>query len=168
MLIKREDRMQEQQINYSTGADEQESEVYGVVTDMDILSCECIDVDPSEIPTQEFKELILKMIKTMIYNRGVGLAANQVGELKKLFVTTLPELPVAINPTITKTRLQGQTTKKEGCLSFPGKIQRVRRPWSIRLRYQNTDGEWHERDFVGWSARVIQHEMGHLNGETII
>lgn len=153
---------------YVNQTTQEEDDVPGIITDLDILSKPCEPVMPEEFGGDELKDTILKMVKSMAYNGGVGLAANQIGICKRIFVTNLDAIPAAINPYIVSKSLNSNDRKQEGCLSFPGELAKVRRSWMIRLAFQDFEGNQHERSFVGWTARVIQHEMDHLDGKTII
>jgi len=105
---------------------------------------------------------------------GVGLAANQVNVLKRLFVTRLEpgaKTNVYINPQIIKR--QNKQAKNdhdeddeplEGCLSVPRIWAPIDRDWMIRLSWQDRGQKTHERDFDGFEAAVIQHEIDHLDG----
>ncbi len=108
------------------------------------------------------------MISLMVENRGIGLAANQVGELYRLFVINLnpfedkPELMVVINPKIIDR--EGIDIDEEGCLSFPGLYLNIPRSRKIRLHMQNLYNERIILDTQGIVARAIQHEIDHLDG----
>lgn len=99
---------------------------------------------------------------------GVGLAANQINSLHRVFVTR-PEFPnkktvnVFINPTITKYSDE-KTTAKEGCLSYPKHYCDVERSEKIIMDYTDMKGTKHTQEFEGWHARIIQHEYDHLLG----
>lgn len=105
------------------------------------------------------------MIETMHDADGVGLAAPQIGLLKKVIVVDLydEEGPmVMINPTITQE--SGCQIEEEGCLSLPGKHGFVERPTQIKVKYQNLSGKNQELTATDLLARVICHEVDHLNG----
>lgn len=122
------------------------------------------DVDLILLKTDEFKNLLTSMRITMVMYMGVGLAANQVGSEYKLFITGLDSIRTAINPKIIKTS-KSKTHGKEGCLSIPDeRFKKLRHSW-IQLSYVDELGEEHIKTFTGWSARVVQHEMDHLNGK---
>ncbi len=118
----------------------------------------------------KIQKLISDMFDTMYDQQGVGLAAPQVGVLKRLFVLdcTTPEqnLPqmVMINPAIVKK--SGAIRSKEGCLSFPGVWTEVKRYENIVVRYMDQKGKRQELavDGGGLLSRAIQHELDHLNG----
>jgi len=117
---------------------------------------------------QDLENLLADMFDAMHREDGIGLAAPQIGLNKQILVLDISELedeeePRAfINPEITES--WGESTKEEGCLSIPGVREEVSRPEKIRLSYQNADGSELTQDFDGWLARVLQHEIDHLNG----
>jgi len=114
--------------------------------------------------------LIRDMFETMEESSGIGLAANQVGELKQILVLDISEMeagkgtkPLAmINPEIIDE--EGEWEMEEGCLSIPDVREKVKRPESIRVRFNDVNMNEVEMDADGMLARVIQHEMDHLNG----
>jgi len=109
--------------------------------------------------------LVGEMFDAMDRARGLGLAAVQVGELIRLFVTLVPrDTPrVFINPDILETSIE-EVPYEEGCLSIPGLNADVKRPASVRVQAWNQKGRPFALDAEGLLARVIQHEMDHLNG----
>jgi len=118
----------------------------------------------------KFLELVKEMTKIMIREDGIGLAAPQIGLSIQLLVVDISPLedsefdgPMAfVNPDILAT--EGSTTIEEGCLSVPGVREDVTRPKRIQLHYQDETGREHTAWFDGWMARVLQHEIDHLNG----
>lgn len=104
---------------------------------------------------------------------GVALAANQVGLPHRFFAVredfadqnNLPTL--LVNPTIVGL-LSGNEVQQEGCLSFPGMLIDVRRLSSIMLGFQTIEGEIRSMTLSGFPARMVQHEVEHLNGKTFI
>lgn len=130
----------------------------------EILTKKC---KPVKEITPRIKELAGDLIDTMRDSNGVGLASPQVGIIKRLFVAC-PYLPeksdtfVMINPEITYQ--EGEQECREGCLSVPGYIGIVNRPYKIRIKYQDLDAEWIEEEFEGFAANVICHEYDHLAG----
>ena len=116
--------------------------------------------------------LIEDMFDTMYEEEGIGLAANQVGVDMNLFIIDIAhtdenEFPrIFINGAITK--LEGESTFSEGCLSIPQVALEVIRPETILFKYQDINQKWHEEKFDGLLSRAIQHEMDHLNGVLII
>jgi peptide deformylase len=110
-------------------------------------------------------ELAAEMFKTMEQARGLGLAAVQIGELIRMFVTLVPrDKPrVFINPDILETSIE-QVPYEEGCLSIPGINADVERPASVRVQAWNEKGRPFSLEADALLARVIQHEYDHLNG----
>ncbi|MCX7038406.1 MAG: peptide deformylase [Spirochaetes bacterium] len=109
--------------------------------------------------------LVGEMFDAMGRARGLGLAAVQVGELIRLFVTLVPrdEPRVFINPDILETSIE-EVSYEEGCLSIPGLNADVSRPASVRVQAWGEKGRPFTLNADGLLARVIQHEMDHLNG----
>ncbi len=120
---------------------------------------------PVETFDAELLELVEKMFDTMILGKGVGLAAPQVGLNKKLFVMQIDGEPrrVFINPQIVETSLE-LSKFEEGCLSIPGVYADLERPEMVRIQAWNERGRRFTLEADGFLARVIQHEMDHLNG----
>ena len=111
--------------------------------------------------------LIQAMIETMLKNKGVGLAAPQVGINQRIFVADIGEGPIAvINPKIVKKT--GAMTMQEGCLSIPGVTVAVKRAKSIVVKYIDENNREIERRFDDLLARVILHETDHLDGKLIV
>ena len=111
------------------------------------------------------RDLVTEMIETMEKGKGVGLAAVQVGELFRIFVTKVPgdTARVFINPDILETSIE-QVAMEEGCLSIPGLYTDVTRPSSVRIQAWNEKGKSFTLSAEEYLARVIQHELDHLNG----
>lgn len=110
-------------------------------------------------------ELAGDMIETMHHENGVGLAAPQVGILKRLFVMNIEEEEgdvVVINPEIIAQ--EGTQKEIEGCLSLPGLYAYVNRPEKLVLKYQNLAGEEQTIEAEGLKAICICHETDHLDG----
>lgn len=114
-----------------------------------------VDGDPNE--------LIKKMIKVMMENNGIGLAAPQVGISKRIFVMgNQDKIFACINPEVIEA--SGNDMDLEGCLSFPDLWLRVRRADKINVKYYNTLGNEVNTEMTGLMARVFQHERDHLDG----
>ncbi|MBO6148188.1 MAG: peptide deformylase [Lachnospiraceae bacterium] len=117
--------------------------------------------------TPRLKELIKDMFETLYDLNGVGLAAPQVGILKKIIVVDVEDEPhVLINPELLES--SGEQTGTEGCLSVPGKCGTVTRPNHIKVRFKNEDMETEEMEATELMARAICHEMDHLVGELYV
>lgn len=113
--------------------------------------------------TERVKLLAEDMVETMYENYGVGLAAPQVGVLKRMFVVDIGEGPmVFINPELLEQ--SGEQFGVEGCLSVPGKQGDVLRPNKIKVKAMNIDGDMFELEAEEFYARAICHEYDHLEG----
>lgn len=114
------------------------------------------------------------MVETMVKASGIGLAATQVGDLRRVIVIDLSVMdetkdqpPVAmINPEILSS--EGEWRMEEGCLSIPDLREEVVRPETIRVRYRDREFVEQEVTVSGLFGRVIQHEVDHLNGVLFI
>lgn len=107
--------------------------------------------------------LIKDMQETMYAADGVGLAAPQVGILKRIAVIDVGNGPInLINPEIIHT--EGQYLDEEGCLSIPGEQGKVLRPEKVKVRALNEKGEEFELEGEGLLARALCHEIDHLDG----
>ena len=119
---------------------------------------------------EDLKHTVEAMFKTMYETRGVGLAANQVG-IDRMIAVANPtgekkdELTL-INPEIIES--EGSESLEEGCLSCPGINAQIKRAQRVTVRYQDTAGEFHDLQAEDILARIIQHELDHLNGKVII
>ena len=127
----------------------------------EVLTRVCKEVKES---TPRIKELVNDMFDTMYEANGVGLAAPQVGILKRIVVidTTGEDPHVLINPQILKT--DGEQTGYEGCLSLPGKSGVVTRPDYVKVRAYDADLKEYELEGTELLARAICHECEHLDG----
>ena len=128
--------------------------------------------EPIEEVTDEIRTLAQDMAETMYAAPGVGLAANQVGVLKRIFVIDIADeedpsdLKVFINPELME--LDGELVYPEGCLSFPGASEEIKRAATVKVRALNEKGESFELVADGLLAVAIQHENDHLNGVLMI
>lgn len=118
--------------------------------------------------TPRVKELIGDMFDTMYESYGVGLAANQVGVLKRIVVidTTGEDPHVLINPRILE--MSGEQTGQEACLSVPGKTGVVTRPNYVKAVALNENMEPYELEGTELLARAICHELEHLDGHLFV
>jgi peptide deformylase len=120
----------------------------------------------------ELQTLIDDMAETMYAAPGVGLAATQIGEAKRLFIVDVSsgdgpsDLRVFINPEFIKT--EGKIEWEEGCLSFPGIHSDITRAEKVKLRAQDRHGKWFEIDADELMAIALQHEYDHLEGKLMI
>lgn len=136
--------------------------------DAQVLREETREIDR---PSEEVTQLIIDMFATMHYAKGIGLAANQVGVGKSLFVVDLSPMEgyedhkplVMINPEITD--MWGEEINfEEGCLSVPNVREEVVRPEKLHIRYRDANFEPQELEADEFLSRVIQHEYDHLEG----
>ena len=124
--------------------------------------------------TDEIRAAADDMLETMYDAPGVGLAAPQIGLLKRLFVMdcvkdpeTKPRPMVLMNPEIIWAS-DDRKIYEEGCLSIPEQYAEVTRPSEVKVRWLGLDGALHEDHFVGLWATCAQHEMDHLDGKLFI
>lgn len=110
-------------------------------------------------------EFSQQLVKTMIDSGGIGLAANQIGVPYSIFaVFSQPQNIVLFNPRIVDVSTE-LVELDEGCLTYPGLFVPIKRPRHVRVRYQQPNGETVTEKYTGMTARVILHELDHLNGE---
>ncbi len=118
------------------------------------------------------KTLVEDMAETMYDAPGCGLAANQIGVLQRVFVIDIADedepsdLKVFINPEIVETA--GSQNWREGCLSFPGVSEDIKRAETVLVRAQDVEGQPFELEADGLLAVAIQHENDHLNGVLMV
>lgn len=123
-------------------------------------------------PVTEFNDrlhtLLDDMAETLEEAGGVGLAAPQVGILRRVCIVLNEddEIIELINPEIVYT--EGEETALEGCLSVPGKYGEVTRPYVVRVKAQDRDGQWFEVEDEGITARCFCHEIEHLDGHLFV
>jgi peptide deformylase len=121
---------------------------------------------PVEKIDEGVRELICSMAETMRQAEGVGLAAPQVGDLRRIIVAEVPKeqtgLVALVNPTILEA--EGSCDSEEGCLSVPGISAKVARAAEVLVEGLTPEGEAIRKKCSGILARVIQHEIDHLDG----
>jgi peptide deformylase len=123
-------------------------------------------------PVEDFDDalerLAEEMLATMREQEGVGLAANQVGRLKRILVVAVEDDEyVLVNPVIEEAS-ETTTSGPEGCLSIPGIQVVVERPTVIKISGRDVSGEPTEIEVEGLLARIFQHEVDHLDGVLIL
>jgi peptide deformylase len=122
---------------------------------------------PVTIFDEQIKSLVKNMAKAMYEARGFGLAAPQIDVHKQLFIIDVSEsrneLVVFINPEIVSASPE-KAAFNEGCLSVPGVFEELERPARVKVRAQDVDGNFFEREGEGLFAVCVQHEVDHLNG----
>lgn len=120
-----------------------------------------------EASDKELEQLVASMAETMYAAPGLGLAANQIGILKQVFVFDEGSgLMAYMNPEIIEA--EGEIEEDEGCLSVASIQVPVKRYEKIKVRAQTLDGEEHIIEAEGFTARILQHEIDHLNGKIIL
>jgi peptide deformylase len=128
--------------------------------------------EPVAEVTPALKQLIEDMAETMYAAPGVGLAATQIGEPHRLFIVDIAaedepsDLKVFVNPEIVT--LDGDQMWAEGCLSFPGVTEEIKRAARVVVRAQDVDGKPFELEADGLLAVAVQHENDHLDGVLMI
>ena len=119
-------------------------------------------------PVTKFDErlwgLLDDMKDTLIESNGVGLAAPQIGIIRRvvLVINDQDEIMEIINPEIIEH--SGEQEGFEGCLSIPGMVGVVKRPMYVKIKAQDRNGEWYEAEGTGLTARCFCHELAHLDG----
>ena len=140
----------------------------------DILRLKAARVADTEFNSDWLMQLASAMIATMLERSGVGIAAPQVYISKRVIIVAsrpnlrYPDAPemdavVMVNPEILEVS-QATTLGEEGCLSVPNERGQVKRAQSIKVLYHTLTGEVMESTFEGFPARIVQHEIDHLNG----
>jgi peptide deformylase len=131
-----------------------------------------VKAEPVREVTPEIVRLLDDMAETMYAAPGVGLAANQIGENRRIFIVDIASedepsnLIEFINPEIVAR--QGDQTWAEGCLSFPGVTEEIKRALEVTVRATSRDGKAFELTAEGLLAVAIQHELDHLDGVLMI
>ena len=128
-----------------------------------ILTRVCENFDFSNPPFDPI-EFAKDLVKHMYDWNGIGLAANQVGVPYRIFAMRgVPENFVCFNPRVVDSTSE-QIALEEGCLSYPGLIVKVKRPKSIKVRFNMANGDTRTDTFTGMTARTFLHELDHLDG----
>ena len=132
-------------------------------SDNPILKVKLEDCNP-ELNRQEIKD---NLIETMQHYEGIGLSANQVGVMERVFVmynhVETKQIIACFNPKIIKEG-EEKVLIDEGCLSFPGLGVKVNRPETIEVEYEDENGEKVQRELYGLQSRIFQHEYDHMEG----
>ncbi|MBU0676478.1 MAG: peptide deformylase [Verrucomicrobia bacterium] len=140
--------------------------------------------EPVEEVTEDIRQLAKDMLETMYAERGIGLAAQQIGKTISIFVIDIPaegdigedgerlhpdiEMPLAfINPKVTAAT-EEELSGEEGCLSFPEISAPITRPAEVDVEFIDQNGQKRGFHAKGLLARAIQHELDHLNGVLFI
>ena len=126
----------------------------------DVLTKKCRPVEKFD---ERLNDLVNDLFETLYQSGGAGLAAPQVGVLRRIAVIDIDENPIElINPEIVET--SGEIEDVEGCLSVPGENGLVKRPEYCKIRAQNRKGVWRFYEGTGLKARCFCHEIDHLDG----
>lgn len=116
--------------------------------------------------TDEVRRIVNGMRDSLYYHQGAGLAANQIGVARQIFLANDgKDLIVCINPRIIE--VDGKVVAEEGCLSIPGIYLDIQRAASLKLECRNEEWEPRQLEAEGLLARIIQHEVDHLDGVLI-
>jgi peptide deformylase len=137
-----------------------------------VLRKKSFDVDKK----YDFSGLSTNMMQTLKNNKGVGLAAPQVGLTKNLFIIDTTPYGNELGEIIEKTYINPEILSygeeegyfQEGCLSIPGIFEDLKRPEKVRVRYRDLQFKWHEEILEGIASRIFQHEYDHLQGVLFI
>jgi peptide deformylase len=131
-----------------------------------------IKAKPVETFDEELKTLTDDMFETMHSVNGIGLAATQIGVAKQVAVIDISpeknEPLIIVNPEIQILDPSKREDYDEGCLSVPGFFEKISRPSDIKLSYQDLNGKKQEIKPEGLLAKVVQHELDHLNGRLFV
>lgn len=126
----------------------------------DVLTKKCRTI---EVFDKRLSDLVDDLFDTLYESGGVGLAAPQVGVLKRVVVIDIDGEPYElINPEIIE--VSGEQYGAEGCLSYPGQFGMVKRPMYVKIKAQDRNGEWYEYEGEELLARAFCHELDHLDG----
>ena len=129
---------------------------------------------PVEAITEDTRRFMDRLLQTMYDAPGIGLAAIQVGEPRRIVTIDVareeePRTPLfLVNPEVVWSSEDERSTYEEGCLSIPDYYAEVERPAKVRVRYVDYHGKVQEQDAEGLLATCIQHEVDHLNGVLFI
>ncbi|WP_111892747.1 peptide deformylase [Acinetobacter sp. MB5] len=140
----------------------------------EILTLKAASVTQNEFNSAWLEQLALAMQVTMLERNGVGIAAPQVYISKRVIIVAsrpnlrypdAPEMPAVtmINPEIVEYSAE-TCLGEEGCLSVPEQRGQVERAYAVKVRYDTLQGERVEQYYEGFPARIVQHEIDHLNG----
>jgi peptide deformylase len=134
-----------------------------------VLKKKAKTIEPGEL---DLAQLIEDMFETMDAANGVGLAAPQIGRSVRLFVIDTSPMEENKEDSVRKAYINPEIVEEwgeewafeEGCLSIPGIREDVFRPENIKIRYQDSEWNWHEEELDDMKSRVIQHEYDHIEG----
>ncbi len=127
-----------------------------------------LPVEVAQIKDQAMQDFLLQMTKIMIEKDGIGLAASQIGVLKRIIIIVFNDkIIILLNPVLSK-KSWSKETDEEGCLSVPSVYGLVKRHQKIFVTAYNQEGEKIKFEASGLLARIIQHEVDHLDGVLFI
>ena len=122
---------------------------------------------PVTVFDEKLHDLLDDMAETLVEANGVGLAAPQVGILRRIFIVDIgEEIVELINPEILET--EGEQDGMEGCLSVPNEFWLVKRPMRVKAKAQDRYGDWFEVEGEELTARCFCHEIEHLDGHLYV
>lgn len=128
---------------------------------------------PVEKVDKQLQKFMDDMLETMYASNGIGLAATQVGDLRRVLVMDISqregvrEPMFLVNPEIID-KSEDENVYMEGCLSFPEQFAEVARPRTVKIRYLDYDGKQQEIEADELLSTCVQHEIDHLNGVTFV
>ncbi len=126
------------------------------------------EIKPEEIKQAKLQSFFNALAETMVKADGLGLAAPQTNRHIRVVAVNIDDQPqIFINPRI-MSKSWAKNIMEEGCLSIPNVYGPVKRPKKITLHYYDRQGQAHQKKFNGLTARVIQHEIDHLDGVLFI
>jgi peptide deformylase len=135
-----------------------------IITDQKLLSRKSKKVASID---DTVRNICKSLIDTMLQSNGVGIAAPQCGILKRIIIVTVQDtIKSFINPDLLEVSDETETCA-EGCLSIPNESFEITRPTKIKVKYRNLKGHPMCENYSGFDARVILHEIDHLNGVLI-
>lgn len=133
-----------------------------------VLQQKARPVEPDEFGP----EMVLyrdRLVDAMMEHQGAGLAAPQVGDSRRILVMrTQSDGPIFMANPVIQRKSQRISSRKEGCLSIPGERVSVKRPAFVEVSYTDAKGSKRSRTIQGFEAAVVQHEMDHLDGVTLL
>lgn len=142
-------------------------DIYDLVDQYDPILHKPTELFDFANPPVDPKEYSYSLIETMLHHHGIGLSSNQVGFPYRVFAMGYGEICFCcFNPELEV--IDGTLDEyNEGCLSYPGLFLDISRSTEVRLKFTMFDGRQIDHQFAGLTAKIIQHEMDHLNGITI-
>ena len=139
-----------------------------LIDEKDPFLREVPDVFDFDNPQVDPEKLEKQLLENMLYHRGYGLSANQIGIPFTVFAMMVDHDPLVVfNPEIIEFS-EETTYMKEGCLSYPGLYVAIERAYGISTRFQLSEGEEQSGNFIELSARIFQHESEHMDGDIFI